>query len=120
MYKVKLRKNLRQKRNLRVRKKILGTTVRPRLTIFRSNKYVYAQVIDDSQGKTLVSASLTEIKKLHEKKAKVASAFELGEYLAKEAVKQNILKVVFDRKGYRYHGRVKSLADGARKGGLEL
>lgn len=119
MYKVILRKTNREKRKLRVRKKILGTAQQPRLSIFRSNKYIYAQLIDDVKGSTLTDV-LSEASKLHEGKTKVAAAFEAGKLLAKKAIDKKISKAVFDRNGYKYHGRVKSLADGAREGGLQL
>lgn len=117
MYKVILRSSNLERRKLRVRKKITGTLERPRLSVFRSNKYIYAQLIDDVAGKTLahVAGSFEKIKG-----AKVKSAFELGKELAKRAKAKNVSNAVFDRNGYRYHGRVKSLADGAREGGLSL
>lgn len=99
---------------LRIRNKLSGTVEKPRVTVFRSNKYIYGQIINDIIGKTLVSSKSTEVSK------KVESSFEAGKSLAKEAVSKGITKVVFDRNGYRYHGRVKSFADGLRDGGLEL
>lgn len=119
----------RLRRHRRVRKKVFGTPERPRLCVFRSNKQIYAQIIDDTIGHTLVAcSSLTpeireKIKELKEKgeiKNKVDIAFIVGEYLAKKALEKGITKVAFDRGGYKYHGRVKALAEGARKGGLEF
>jgi large subunit ribosomal protein L18 len=96
-----------------------GTTKRPRLSVYRSAKVIYAQIIDDQKGKTLVSASSREVK-AKEKMTKVAKAALVGEVLAKKALKANIKAVVFDRGRYPYHGRVKALAEGARKGGLKF
>lgn len=120
MYHVKKRENKREKRKLRVRRKIYGTEARPRLSVFRSNKYVYGQLINDETGTTLASISATDIRKAHEKGTRVDAAFELGKEIAKKAKEAKITKVVFDRKGYKYHGRVKNFADGAREGGLEF
>ena|SRR3989344_1683118 len=119
MYKVILRKTNRERRKLRVRKKVFGTAGRPRLSVFRSLNYTYAQLIDDTQGKTLVDIS-GDVKKLHEKGTKTEAAYEVGKLLAQKATEKKIKTAVFDRSGYRYHGRVKSLADGAREGGLEF
>ncbi|HEV8538700.1 MAG TPA: 50S ribosomal protein L18 [Bacteroidota bacterium] len=107
----------------RVRKKILGTAERPRLTVYRSLNHFYAQIVDDTQAKTLVAASsLTkELKdQLKGLKGHREIAKRVGAYLAKKATAQNVKKVVFDRNGYMFHGVVKSLADGAREGGLEF
>jgi large subunit ribosomal protein L18 len=101
-----------------IRKKIEGTTVRPRLSVFRSNKSIYAQVIDDSNGRTLVSASSVEVVK--DKTLNVEIAKEVGKTLAKKAIESGIQHVVFDRNGYLYHGRVKAFAEGAREGGLQF
>ena len=112
----------RLRRKERVRKKIIGTDARPRVCVFRSNKHIYAQVISDDQGKTLAAAS-TLSKDLAEatKQAKgVASAKQVGLALAKACKEKNITKVVFDRNGFLFHGRVKAVADGAREGGLEF
>ncbi len=103
----------------RIRKKISGTADRPRLSVFRSNKQIYAQLIDDVSGHTLVSASSRE-KGVDGKGAKSEIAKSVGAELAKKAKAAKIDKAVFDRGGYRYHGRVKALADGAREGGLQL
>jgi len=98
--------------------KIRGTKDRPRLSVFRSNKHIFSQIIDDKEGKTLVAASDKEIEKT--KREKSERAFMLGELIAKKASKKAIKKVVFDRGRYKYHGRVKALADGARKAGLKF
>jgi len=104
---------LRRKR--RVRAKILGTKARPRVSVFRSINHIYSQIIDDAKGQTLVSASDTELKV---SASRVVVAGQVGELLAKKAKAKKITKVVFDRGGYKYQGRIKSLAEGARKGGL--
>lgn len=106
-----------QRRKKKVRAKIFGTEDRPRLSVFRSNKSIYVQVIDDTKGVTLVSLS---DKKLAKKMTKTERARKTGEELAKKAKAKKISKVVFDRGGYRYHGRIKALAEGARKGGLKF
>ena len=111
-------KNQKQRRKTKIRAKIKGTGQRPRLTVFRSNQRIYAQIIDDEQGKTLVAVSEKEIKK--KAKTKTEKATLVGEVLAQKANKKKIKKVVFDRGSYRYHGRVKTLAEGAKKGGLEF
>lgn len=115
----KLKRRERIKR--RVRKDITGTTERPRLSVYRSNKQIYAQLIDDSIGKTLVAASSIE-KDIASKELsnKIEQASVVGELIAKRAVEAGVEACVFDRNGYLYHGRVKSLADGARKGGLKF
>lgn len=107
------------KRKLRVRSKISGTLERPRFSVFRSNIHIYGQLIDDENGKTLISCSDMGIKS-KSKETKVNIATSVGEELAKKALAKKIKKVVFDRNGFRFHGRVKALADGARKGGLEF
>ncbi|SFJ38416.1 50S ribosomal protein L18 [Thermoflavimicrobium dichotomicum] len=115
------RNKKRKKRHLRVRKKVFGTPERPRLNIFRSNKNIYAQVIDDTKGVTLVSASTLDKEFNHEGSgATVEAARVVGEMIAKRAQEKGIKQVVFDRGGYLYHGRVKALAEGAREGGLEF
>jgi large subunit ribosomal protein L18 len=111
------------KKQVRIRKKIKGTSERPRLVVFRSAKHAYAQIIDDTTGKTLLSVS-TLSKDLREdvKQAKtpIARYKLIGVAAAKKALEKNIKEVVFDRSGYLYHGRVKALADGAREGGLKF
>jgi len=106
-----------EKRKARVRSKIRGTKEKPRLNVYRSNKNIYAQLIDDEAGKTLVGYSSLKIKNL---KTKEEQSFKVGEELAKEALKKGIKEAVFDRSGYKYHGRVKKVAEGARKGGLKF
>ena len=109
----------RAKIKRRIRKKISGTAQLPRLTVFRSNKQIYAQLIDDVNGVTLASASSYN-NKATEKLAKVAQAAVVGKEVAEKAVKAGVQAVVFDRNGYLYHGRVKSLAEAAREGGLNF
>jgi len=112
-----------QKKKARIKKKISGTTVRPRLTVYRSVKHVYAQIIDDTTGATIVSASSLS-KDLKDEIAKVKTPIEVckivGKAAAAKAIEKNIKEVVFDRNGYIYHGRVKAIADGAREGGLKF
>jgi len=112
------RQKLRHRRESRVRGRITGSTERPRLSVFRSNRDIYAQVIDDMAGATLVSASSREVKEAGLNKSDVAG--KVGEILAAKAKEKNIDKVVFDRGSYLYHGRVKALADGVRKGGIQF
>ncbi len=107
----------RLKRHRRVRATISGTPARPRLDVYRSLNHIYAQVIDDTQGKTLVAAS-SQDKAISGSTGNKAAAREVGKLLAERAKKAEITQVVFDRGGYLYHGRVKELADGAREGGL--
>ena len=109
---------MRLKRKMRVRKTVTGTPERPRLTVTRSAKNLYAQVIDDYAGTTL--AAIASNKKGQTKRATVAVCKELGKQLAERCKAKNITQVVFDKNGYRYHGRVKALADGAREGGLQF
>lgn len=113
---------MRQVRHRRVRNKIVGSELRPRLGVFRSLNHIYAQIIDDNKGETLVSASTLEgeVKSKVEKMSKTQKAEVVGASLAREALQKGIKQVVFDRGGYKYHGRVKALADAARKEGLEL
>ena len=112
----------RQRRHLRVRKRVVGTTERPRLNVFRSNQHIYAQVIDDSAGHTLAAASTidVELKSTLDGMSKIEQAAEVGKLVAQRAVDGGIKQVVFDRGGYQYHGRVKALADAAREAGLEF
>ena len=100
----------------RIRKSVNGTAERPRLSVFRSNKQIYAQVINDLTGMTLASASSLGLEKMPKKE----QAAKVGELVAKKALEAGITQVVFDRNGYLYHGRVQELADGARKGGLKF
>lgn len=119
----KINKNAdRKKRHKRVRNKIKGTAETPRLSVYRTLNHIYAQIIDDVKGNTLITASTLdkEIKDTLSGKDKKAQAFAVGELLAKKAKSKKIKAVVFDRGGYLYTGRVASLADGARKGGLQF
>jgi large subunit ribosomal protein L18 len=109
----------RERRHRRVRKRIFGTVDRPRLVVFRSNRGIEAQLVDDVEGKTLAAASWLQLKKSFKGK-KTEQAAEVGKLLAQNAKKAEIEQAVFDRGGYLYHGRVKALADGAREGGLKL
>ena len=110
---------LRTRRRRRIRKKISGTTDRPRLSVFRSNKHIYAQIIDDVNGNTLVEASTRGLGASGSQKTADA-AKEVGKQLASRAAERGIDTVAFDRGGYLYHGRVKALAEGAREGGLKF
>lgn len=107
----------RIRRHRRVRAKIIGNAKIPRLCVFRSAKHIYAQLIDDGKGKTIVSVNDLSIKKA---KGKIDVAKEIGKTIAKLAIEKKIEKVVFDRAGYLYHGRVKAVAEGAREGGLKF
>lgn len=107
----------RVSRHQRIRKYLKGTADQPRLAVFRSSKHIYAQIISDKEGKTYVSSSDL---KLTDKIAKKDKAHEVGKKLAEEALKKGIKKVVFDRGGYLYHGRIEKLAIGAREGGLKF
>jgi large subunit ribosomal protein L18 len=119
MNKRKVQNQIRNRRAVRARANIEGTAVRPRLSVFRSNRYTYAQLIDDTKGLTVVSASLKDLgPKATGKKSELAGA--VGEALAKKAAEKKITEAVFDRGSYKYHGRVKALAEGARKGGLKF
>lgn len=114
----------RKRRHRRVRAKISGTSKVPRLSIFKSSKYIYTQLIDDQKGKTILSSNDLKLKKTKTKTSsssgKVGLAREVGKIIAEKAVKKGIKKIVFDRSGYKYHGRVKALAEGARGGGLKF
>ncbi|MBP1933041.1 50S ribosomal protein L18 [Ammoniphilus resinae] len=113
---------IRKKRHLRVRNKLQGTAVRPRLNVFRSSKHIYAQVIDDATGTTLVSASTVdpEVKGNIANGGNVEAAKSVGSLVAKRAQEKGIEEVVFDRGGYLYHGRVQALAEAAREAGLKF
>ena len=114
----------RKRRHGRVRKRVSGTPERPRLNVYRSTSHIYAQVIDDTQGVTLASASSLELankaSKEIEGKTKVEQSALVGKKVAERALEAGITQVVFDRGGYKYHGRVKALAEGSREGGLKL
>ena len=117
----KLDKNsVRQKRHARVRAKLSGTEARPRLNVYRSNKHIYAQLIDDVNGVTLASASTLDKDLTVEGTSNSEAAKKVGELIAKRAVEKGYKSVVFDRGGYLYHGRVKALAEAARENGLEF
>ena len=115
-----LRRLARHRRHLRVRKKVAGTSARPRLVVTRSARHIYAQVVDDTVGHTLVSASTLDPSIRGGEGDKRARARRVGALVAQRAADAGIAAVVFDRGGYRYHGRVAALADGARAGGLEF
>lgn len=106
----------RDRRRSKIRFKVRGTSERPRLSVFRSNTSVFLQIIDDTENKTIVSANMKEIKK----GTKTEKAKELGKVIAEKALAKKIKTVVFDRGGYKYHGRVQAVADGAREAGLEF
>lgn len=117
----KLDKNaVRKKRHARVRAKLSGTSTRPRLNVFRSNKHIYAQIIDDMNGVTLASASTLDKDFNLESSSNVEAAQKVGELVAKRAVEKGITDVIFDRGGYLYHGRIQALADAARENGLQF
>ena len=126
--KLKREKYFRRKR--RTRAKVKGTNKRPRLSVYRSNRYIFAQLIDDEKGATLISVSEKDIRlkrklsgrgsKDKKPQSKVDRAMQVGMILAEKALKNKIKSVVFDKGGYKYHGRVKQVAEGARKGGLNL
>jgi len=111
---------LRQRRHRRVRQKVAGTAERPRLAVFRSNRHIVAQVIDDTAGRTLAAASTVEASLRADKTGNVAAAAAVGKLVAERAKAEGITKVVFDRGASRYHGRVAALAEAAREAGLEL
>ena len=113
------RTDARRRRHVRVRKQLRGRADRPRLAVFRSNRYIYAQVIDDDAGRTIVAASSSE-KALRDRTLTVETAAEVGKLVAERAKGAGVNEVVFDRGGFRYHGRVKALADAARASGLKI
>ena len=116
----KSRNETRQKRHLRIRKNVSGTTAVPRLNVYRSNTNIYAQVIDDTKGVTLVSASSNDKELKIANGSNIEAAKQVGALVAKRALEQSITAVVFDRGGYLYHGRVKALAEAAREAGLKF
>ena len=120
MVKKESRNEMRQAKHARVREKVFGTAEAPRLNVFRSNNNIFAQIIDDEKGITLVSASSIDKELKLENGGNVEAATKVGELLAKRAKKAKITKVVFDRGGYLYHGRVEALANAARENGLEF
>lgn len=109
-----------ERRKIRVRKKVKGTSERPRLNVYRSNRHIYAQVIDDTTGKTLVAFSTAGKEFADDEAKKIEFSKKVGEKIGKLALEKGIDKVVFDRSGYIYHGRIKALADGARETGLKF
>ncbi|PAE22963.1 MULTISPECIES: 50S ribosomal protein L18 [Bacillaceae] len=111
---------VRKKRHARVRAKLSGTAARPRLNVYRSNKHIYAQLIDDVNGVTVASASTQDKEVNLDATSNVDAAVKVGELVAKRAVEKGVKAVVFDRGGYLYHGRVQALADAARENGLEF
>lgn len=111
-----MKRVLRESKHKRVRKNIFGSQDRPRVSVFKSGAHIYAQIIDDNQGKTLVAESDLKVKEGTKKE----KAMKVGETLAAKAAKAKITKVVFDRGGFAYHGRIASLAEGLRKGGLQF
>lgn len=117
-----LRAQARLKRKKRIHKKIVGTTSRPRLCVFRSAKHIYAQLIDDSIGQTLVSASSMEkaVLEVPETKSKVTLAQAVGKTIGQRALQKGVKQIVFDRNGFLYHGRVKAVSEGAREAGLKF
>jgi len=115
-----LRRTSRTRRHLRVRKKVWGSTARPRLVVFRSTRHIYVQVVDDAAARTIVSASTLDEGVRGTDGDKKALAAAVGKLLAERAKAAGIEKVVFDRGGYRYHGRIAALADAAREGGLDF
>lgn len=114
------KQDARRRRHLRVRKKVRGTEDRPRLAVFRSSRHIYAQLIDDTRGHTLAAASTTEPDLRGDRTATVEVARTVGRRIGERAAARGIRRVVFDRGGFRYHGRVAAVADGARESGLEL
>jgi large subunit ribosomal protein L18 len=119
---VNKRTELRAKRKVRIRKRIFGTTERPRLSVYRSLNHIYTQIIDDTQGVTLVSASTVEkeVRDAQKFENKRAAANYIGKLIAERATAKGIKSVVFDRNGFLYHGRVKAVSDGAREAGLDF
>ena len=114
------KKTQRIKRHNRIRLTLKGTGLKPRLSVFRSNKHIYAQIIDDQKSATLVSASDFGYAKSKENTGKIPNSIRVGEELARKAKSRKISSVVFDRSGFKFHGRIKALADSARKGGLKF
>ena len=116
------KKRIWLKRKIRIRKKIVSTAERPRLTVFRSSKHIYGQIVDDTTGTTIVSACSNEktVKEQPKFDSKVAKAVFTGKLLAQRAMEKGVKKVVFDRNGFLYHGRIKAFSDGAREAGLDF
>jgi large subunit ribosomal protein L18 len=116
------KKRARLKRKKRIRKKVVGTELRPRLCVFRSTRHIYAQIIDDAKGQTLAAASTLEktVKESSEMENKMNAATLVGKLLAERAIGKGVKQIVFDRNGFLYHGRVKAVSDGARESGLKF
>ena len=115
--------NSRERSKIKIRKKISGTSEKPRMTIYRSLNQIYAQLVDDATGNVLLSVSSLSkevAESIKSAKGKVAKSVLVGSHLAEKALSKNITTIVFDRNGYQYHGRVKAIAEGARKGGLKF
>lgn len=120
---IKKRKNSRLRSKIKIKKRITGTAERPRLTVYRSLNNIYAQIIDDLSGKTIISASSLSkevAEEIKNEKGKSAKSKVVGKLIAQKAREKNVQTVVFDRNGYRYHGRVQAVAEGAREGGLKF
>lgn len=122
---LKIKKQKRIQRHTRIRSRVKGTAARPRLSVFKSNGYIYAQIINDEIGATLAHAQDLNEKELEKIKSndlagKIANAYKVGQIIAKRALGKGVENVVFDRGGYKYYGRVKAVADGAREGGLKF
>ena len=122
MYNLVIKRVRQERRQLRVRRRLFGTTERPRLAVFRSSKHIYAQIIDDSAGRTLVSASTREpdVRSQVKSGGNKQAAEVVGQRLGRKAIEQGITKVAFDRRHYRFHGRVQALAEAVRKTGLQF
>ena len=116
----KIKRKHRIRRHNRVRASIKGTRERPRVSVFRSNKHIFVQLINDTVGKTILSSKMVFDKKFNLKEHKTAQAAEIGKKVAKKAKEAGIERAVLDRSGYKYHGRVKALAEGLREGGLKI
>ena len=116
------KKRARLKRKKRIRKKVVGTEIRPRLCVFRSTRHIYAQIVDDAKGQTLAAASTLEktVKESSEMENKMNAAILVGKLLAERAIGKGVKQIVFDRNGFLYHGRVKAVSDGARESGLKF
>lgn len=117
-----LKEEARKRRHIRIRKRVSGSAARPRLCVYKSLNHIYAQIIDDTRGYTLVSASTLDdaLKSENGHKGNVAMAKKIGRLIASRAIEAGVKKIVFDRGGYKYHGRIKALAEGVREGGLEF
>ncbi|MBU2068362.1 50S ribosomal protein L18 [Patescibacteria group bacterium] len=115
-----IKQQKKQRRQKRIRAKVIGTKECPRLSVFRSNQHIHVQLIDDQKGQTLVSSNDLKIKTIKGKGSKIEIATEIGKQIAEKALEKKINKIVFDRSGYKYHGRVKAVAEAARQAGLKF